>query len=149
QDGRGRPVLRRHLEAVLRCRTGVTEVRGGIARRPSGVVCANRLQRGPRPGDHPRARRAIRAVAQVSIKTPSTDTTEVSFPVTGMTCASCVRRIEKALGKVQGVQEASVNLATEKARVTYDSAIASPVQMRAAVEKAGYGVLDFPAAEKE
>ena len=41
---------------------------------------------------------------------------EVSFAVTGMTCASCVRRIEKALHKVEGVSEASVNLATEKAR---------------------------------
>ena len=48
---------------------------------------------------------------------------EVTFGVTGMTCASCVRRIEKALGKVEGVQEASVNLATEKARVVYDPAV--------------------------
>jgi Cu+-exporting ATPase len=83
----------------------------------------------------------------VTIQTPDADTTEVTFPVTGMTCASCVRRIEKALGKVQGVHEASVNLATEKARVTYDPAIVSQVQMQAAVEKAGYGVRDFPSAE--
>ena len=47
----------------------------------------------------------------------SATTTEVTFPVTGMTCASCVRRIEKRLGKVAGVADASVNLATEKARV--------------------------------
>jgi len=75
-----------------------------------------------------------------------TETTsrEVTFPVTGMTCASCVRRIEKALGKVQGVQEASVNLATEKARVVYDPALVSGAQLKAAVEKAGYGVRDLP-----
>ncbi|MCC6173856.1 MAG: copper-translocating P-type ATPase [Chloroflexi bacterium] len=72
-------------------------------------------------------------------------THEVTFPVTGMTCASCVRRIEKALGKVEGVHEASVNLATEKARVTYDPAVATTAQFKAAVEKAGYGVRDLPA----
>ena len=70
---------------------------------------------------------------------------EVTFPVTGMTCASCVRRIEKALGKVQGVQEASVNLATEKARVVFDPETASLEQMRAAVEKAvSYTHLTLP-----
>src|ERR1700716_2027629 len=77
------------------------------------------------------------------IEAPTGEATEVSFPVTGMTCASCVRRIEKALGKVQGVQEASVNLATEKARVVYDPRVASPAQMQAAVEKAGYGAREL------
>ncbi|HZO32337.1 MAG TPA: heavy metal translocating P-type ATPase [Chloroflexota bacterium] len=71
---------------------------------------------------------------------------EVTFGVTGMTCASCVRRIEKALGKVAGVQDASVNLATEKARVVYDPALVTPGQLRAAVEKAGYDVRDMPTA---
>ena len=71
--------------------------------------------------------------------TPAT-TTEVTFPVTGMTCASCVRRIEKALSKVDGVAEANVNLATEKAHVVFDPARASLDQMRAAVEKAGYAI---------
>ncbi|MDP8923303.1 MAG: heavy-metal-associated domain-containing protein, partial [Chloroflexota bacterium] len=52
--------------------------------------------------------------------TSGTQSVEVTFPVTGMTCASCVRRIEKRLGKVAGVADASVNLATEKARVVYD-----------------------------
>jgi Cu+-exporting ATPase len=79
------------------------------------------------------------------IEMPIGNATEVSFPVTGMTCASCVRRIEKALGKVQGVQAASVNLATEKARVVYDPSVASPAQMQAAVEKAGYGLRELPA----
>jgi copper chaperone CopZ len=51
---------------------------------------------------------------------PSTAPTEVSFGVTGMTCASCVVRVEKALGKVSGVQTASVNLATEQAQVVFD-----------------------------
>ncbi|MGH2584188.1 MAG: heavy-metal-associated domain-containing protein, partial [Dehalococcoidia bacterium] len=74
----------------------------------------------------------------------SDNTTEVAFPVTGMTCASCVRRVEKALGKVPGVSEASVNLATERAKVVYDPAVAGADQLKAAVEKAGYGVRDVP-----
>src|SRR5213595_1119359 len=67
-------------------------------------------------------------------------TQEVTLPVTGMTCASCVRRIEKALGKVAGVTEASVNLATEKARVAFDPSGASLNDLTRAIERAGYGV---------
>jgi len=59
--------------------------------------------------------------------------------VTGMTCASCVARIERKLSKVPGVAEASVNLATERASVTYDPAVTSPAALIGAVEAAGYG----------
>ena len=65
----------------------------------------------------------------------------VEIPVEGMTCASCVGRVEKALQKVSGVESVAVNLATEKAKVTLDSAEGSSLDdLRAAVEKAGYGV---------
>ena len=69
----------------------------------------------------------------------------VELPVTGMTCASCVRRVEKALAGVPGVREATVNLATEKARVVLEeiepaSAGLDPGELRTAVERAGYGV---------
>jgi Cu+-exporting ATPase len=60
----------------------------------------------------------------------------IPLSISGMTCASCVTRVEKALKKVPGVSDASVNLATEKALVT---AVGVPVQtLIAAVEKAGY-----------
>ncbi len=65
---------------------------------------------------------------------------ELTLPVEGMTCASCVRRIEKALSRVDGVSEATVNLATEKAHVLFDPSKAGLDQMRSAVEKAGYKV---------
>jgi Cu+-exporting ATPase len=55
-----------------------------------------------------------------------------------MTCASCVRRGEKALTRVAGVQEASVNLATERAKVVFDPALVTVDQLGAAVERAGY-----------
>jgi P-type Cu+ transporter len=73
---------------------------------------------------------------------------QVDLPITGMTCASCVRRVEKALQKVPGVEAASVNLATEQASVSYDPVQASATQIQAAVENAGYGIvtdqIEFP-----
>jgi len=69
---------------------------------------------------------------------------ELTLPITGMTCASCVRRVEKALAKVEGVAEASVNLATENAWVAYNPALVRPEQLQAAVERAGYGVRQPP-----
>ena len=79
----------------------------------------------------------------MSTETEAAPGVDITFPVTGMTCASCVRRIEKALKKVDGVAEANVNLATEKAHVVYDPVAATPAQLKAAVEKAGYGVRDL------
>ncbi len=60
------------------------------------------------------------------------------IPVEGMTCASCVRRVEKAISAVPGVSAASVNLATESAEVTLEPGVAGAVI--AAIEKAGYAV---------
>src|SRR3954462_15775608 len=56
----------------------------------------------------------------------------------GMTCASCVRRVEKVLAKLDGVELAEVNLATEAASVVYDPAKVGPDQMAAAIATAGY-----------
>ena len=64
---------------------------------------------------------------------------ELSFPVEGMTCASCVARVERALKSVPGVTEAEVNLATESATV-HAAQAPDAAAVRAAVEKAGYGV---------
>ncbi|WP_349259354.1 heavy metal translocating P-type ATPase [Oligoflexus sp.] len=66
------------------------------------------------------------------------DTSEIELSVEGMTCASCVRRIEKALAKVPGVQGATVNLATERAKVSFTSGKVSSEDLIQAVEKAGY-----------
>src|SRR5205085_5901556 len=59
--------------------------------------------------------------------------------VDGMTCASCVRRVEKALEAVPGVADASVNLATEEASVSVDASVDAPA-LAAAVRRAGYDV---------
>ena len=69
-------------------------------------------------------------------------TTELSFPVEGMTCAACVGRVERGLQKAEGVLSASVNLATERANVTYLPAATSPAALKQAVRDAGYDVPD-------
>ncbi len=56
----------------------------------------------------------------------------------GMTCASCVMRVEKALKKVPGVQDASVNLATESARIVFAQGEQMEALLRRAVRDAGY-----------
>ncbi|CAM4100443.1 heavy metal translocating P-type ATPase [Bordetella tumulicola] len=64
--------------------------------------------------------------------------TQTEFAISGMTCASCVKRVEKALSAVPGVNEASVNLATERARVAYDLGSADAQALVAAVARVGY-----------
>ena len=48
-------------------------------------------------------------------------TVKETYPVLGMTCASCVRKIETVLGKTEGISEASVNFASEKVTIEYDN----------------------------
>tara|TARA_R110002033_G_scaffold15894_3_gene44615 strand:- start:9769 stop:12276 length:2508 start_codon:yes stop_codon:yes gene_type:complete len=64
------------------------------------------------------------------------ETTELA--IEEMTCASCVGRVEKALAKIPGVLEATVNLATERARVRHFTGAVSTADLEAAVEQAGY-----------
>ncbi|MBF6600594.1 MAG: copper-translocating P-type ATPase [Dehalococcoidia bacterium] len=64
-------------------------------------------------------------------------TQSITLDITGMTCASCVRRVERALSKVDGVESANVNFAAETALVTAERGLA-PEQLVAAVQKAGY-----------
>jgi Cu+-exporting ATPase len=73
----------------------------------------------------------------VAIDTPPL---EVSFPVVGMTCASCSNRIERFLRKTDGVVEANVNLATEVATIRYLPGAVGRAELVGAIEKAGYEV---------
>jgi len=70
---------------------------------------------------------------------PGTDPIHLTLPVQGMTCASCVSRVEKALRRVDGVREASVNLATESATLELAPGASSQAAVRA-IETAGYAV---------
>ncbi|NNA87870.1 heavy metal translocating P-type ATPase [Pseudomonas gessardii] len=62
----------------------------------------------------------------------------LELAIEGMTCASCVGRVEKALKKVAGVLEANVNLATERARVRYLAGMVAAADLEAAIKQAGY-----------
>ncbi|MDR1875702.1 MAG: heavy metal translocating P-type ATPase [Synergistaceae bacterium] len=64
-----------------------------------------------------------------------------TIPIGGMTCAACAKRIEKAIGKVGGVLSVSVNVATEKATVSWDPRVAKLSAIRNAIEEAGYQAL--------
>jgi heavy metal translocating P-type ATPase len=62
----------------------------------------------------------------------------IDVPVQGMTCASCVARVEKAIRSVEGVTAANVNLATERAHVEFASSEANPTAVADAIRAAGY-----------
>ncbi len=70
---------------------------------------------------------------------------EVSIPISGITCASCVNAIEKSIRKLNGINEVSVNLATEKAKVVYDSSSTRISEIKDAISKAGYKALEIEA----
>ena len=65
-------------------------------------------------------------------------TTRLTFPVVGMTCASCANRIERVVGQLDGVVEARVNFASEKATVVLDPAHGTPADVTSAIERAGF-----------
>lgn len=60
--------------------------------------------------------------------------------VSGMTCGGCVSKVTKALKSINGVDEVNVSLADGEAKVHFDANLASPAQLKSAVQGAGYGV---------
>ncbi len=74
---------------------------------------------------------------------------KVVLPIGGMTCASCTAHVESALSDVPGVIDVNVNLATEKASVTFVPGVASLADFKRAVAKTGYEVLDTAAAAEQ
>ncbi|MFK2824761.1 heavy metal translocating P-type ATPase [Bacillus sp. B190/17] len=71
-----------------------------------------------------------------------TGTKEVQFQIAGMTCAACAARIEKGLYRMDGVEEANVNLALEKAKVTYNPDKIDKQQFTEKIESLGYEVIN-------
>ena len=74
----------------------------------------------------------------MSANSSSVEAMTVDIGIGGMTCASCVSRVEKALKKVPGVDTASVNLATESARIAFAPSDQMEARLRRAVRDAGY-----------
>jgi len=67
--------------------------------------------------------------------------TTVSLPVEGMTCASCSARVERTLNRTQGIRQANVNLATEKATFEFDASEVSLEEIAAKIDDAGYKLI--------
>jgi len=82
------------------------------------------------------------AVQQVRAAGYDVATATVELPILGMTCANCARTIERALHRVPGVLEATVNLAAERARITYVVGVASIRDLIQSVREAGYDVVE-------
>ncbi|KAI4453376.1 atp7 isoform b [Holotrichia oblita] len=70
------------------------------------------------------------------------DNGSITIPIGGMTCAACAQRIEKAIRKLDGVIEVSVNFATEKATVSYEPQKVRTSVIKETIEKAGYKALE-------
>lgn len=71
----------------------------------------------------------------------NTEVKEANLQITGMTCAACAIRIEKGLNKMDGVEQASVNLALEKSSIKYDPSKLSAADFEKKIEALGYGVV--------
>jgi Cu+-exporting ATPase len=73
----------------------------------------------------------------------------LELPITGMTCANCANTVERTLNKkVPGILETNVNFATEKATVRYIPGVVTRADMVAAIERAGYGVVQVDSDEE-
>jgi P-type Cu+ transporter len=73
-----------------------------------------------------------------NLPTDTSSTASLRVGVAGMTCASCSARVERTLGRLDGVSEANVNLATEQATIRFDPAALTPMQVLDAIKGAGY-----------
>jgi Cu+-exporting ATPase len=119
----------RRVERALANHEGVAEASVNFASEEASVAY------------HPEATKPDELIGVIREAGYGADVRESTFGVTGMTCASCVGRVERALRKVPGVVEASVNLANEKATVGYVAGEVGARDLKKAVEGAGYGVV--------
>ncbi len=78
-------------------------------------------------------------MTQTKVATPTRETRQMDIPIQGMTCASCVNHVQKALGRVDGVADVNVNLATEKASLWFDTSVPTSELVKA-VRETGYEV---------
>jgi P-type Cu+ transporter len=118
------------VEKAIRAVPGVTDASVNLATERADVTFG---------AEQPDAAAVARAVEQVGYSVVSDG---VDLTIEGMTCASCVGRVERALKALPGVLDATVNLATERARVRYLVDAVDLGQLKAAVRAVGYAVVE-------
>jgi Cu+-exporting ATPase len=129
------------VEKALKALPGVRDARVNLATETVAIDIA-----ATKPAALPALTSGLaQAITRAGYSVPSSTLT---LDIEGMTCASCVGRVEKALQQVPGVLNASVNLASEQASVTWAGRDADPAALLAAVHKAGYGAR-LPAADTQ
>ena len=74
---------------------------------------------------------------------------DIALNIGGMTCAACAQNVEKALKKTKGISKANVNLATEKANITFDPGVIDLDEIGVVVDSAGYKVLGTEDVDRE
>jgi Cu+-exporting ATPase len=79
--------------------------------------------------------------ASVTARPGESATERIDLPITGMTCAACAARIERSLGKAEGVTEAAVNLATERASVRFDPSVTNVDRIVGTIRDTGYDAI--------
>ncbi len=121
------------VERALSKRAGVKEVSVNLATEKARIVYDE---------DEVRVVELMDAVSDAGYE-PVRNTTDLR--IKGMTCASCVARVERAIAKLPGVLAASVNLATEKATIEYLPGAVSQTEIATAIEGVGYRVEDLEA----
>ena len=115
------------VERAIRAVPGVTSANVNLATEKASVAVSKAT-------DLPAV---LEAITRAGYSTPLQ---KAELQIDGMTCASCVARVEKALGAVPGVSSAMVNLATEKAFVEFAGGAVDRSKLEAAIRKAGYQV---------
>ncbi|NLY53782.1 MAG: copper-translocating P-type ATPase [Firmicutes bacterium] len=117
------------VEKSLRALDGVVEANVNLATEKATIVYdANEIS--------PAA--ILQKVADIGYEADLSDLAKVEFRVGGMTCAACSARVERVLQRAPGVQQASVNLAAERATVHYDPATTNVADLQEVIAKAGY-----------
>ena len=106
--------------------------------------CKNKFDQNP--GKYLRVSESVEAMSHISTPLeavmPKPEVRKIELPVSGMSCASCAVTIEKALKHADGVTSASVNFASQKASVTFDTSRLDPIKLAETIRSAGYDVAE-------
>jgi Cu+-exporting ATPase len=86
--------------------------------------------------------------AGYSLKEDPSAVRELTVPIEGMTCAACAKAVERAVKKLPGISQVSVNLATEKAKVEYIPSKVRISEIKSAISKAGYKALEIETTQQ-